>query len=280
MIKKSFICCIVLFIIHIVIVVYEPSIGMATNQWQDNAIKAQQFMYAPNVDTVMVGSSLSARIIRDSIPFVKSISFAGCAVEDGLRIIHSKNYAPKYILVETNIIFKEGNPDLVLGTTEGIIPKLRSFIPSLREQYEPICVFASLLKMMKSLTNITPQREAVNIDLLNKNINQRKKEDKPLQQEKIQERLHEIKRLINAIESEGTQFIFFEMPVNEQLLHLKLYDQTRAVLQREFPKDKYCYLPSDTAKYLTTDGIHLDFDGAQRYSHYFREKLLNFFEGK
>lgn len=275
MIKKSFICCIILFIIHTVIVVYEPSIGMGTNQWQDNAIKAQQFMYAPNADTVMVGSSLSGRIIRDSIPFVKSISFGGCAVEDGLRIIHSKNYAPKYILVETNIIFREGNPDLVLGTTEGIIPKLRSFIPSLREQYEPICVFASL--MTRSI-DITPQM--VNINLLNKSINRMKEGDEPLQQEKIQERLHEIKRLINAIESGGTQFIFFEMPVNEQLSHLKLYDQTRAVLQKEFPKDKYCYLPSDTAKYLTTDGIHLDFDGAQRYSHYFREKLLNFFEGK
>ena len=277
MIKKSFICCIVLFIIHTVIVVYEPSIGMATNQWQDNAIKAQQFMYAPNADTVMVGSSLSARIIRDSIPFVKSISFGGCAVEDGLKIILSKNYTPKYVLVETNVVFKGGNQKLISETTEGIIPKLRSFIPSLREQYEPICIFISL---MKRSINLTPQGAMVNINLLNKSINRMKEGDEPLQQEKIQERLHEIKRLINAIESGGTQFIFFEMPVNEQLLHLKSYDQTRTVLQKEFPKDKYCYLPSDTAKYLTTDGIHLDFDGAQRYSHYFREKLLNFFEGK
>ncbi len=257
MIKKSFICCIVLFIIHTVIVVYEPSIGMATNQWQDNAIKAQQFMYAPNADTVMVGSSLSARIIRDSIPFVKSISFGGCAVEDGLKIILSKNYTPKYVLVETNVVFKGGNQKLISETTEGIIPKLRSFIPSLREQYEPICIFISL---MKRSINLTPQGAMVNINLLNKSINRMKEGDEPLQQEKIQERLHEIKRLINAIESGGTQFIFFEMPVNEQLLHLKLYDQTRTVLQKEFPKDKYCYLPSDTAKYLTTDGIHLDFE--------------------
>ena len=89
MIKKSIICFVIFAILHLCIVLFNPSVGMATHQWQDNVLKAQQFLYAEKADTVMVGTSLSARIIRDSIPFVKSVSFGGCSVEDGLKIIIS-----------------------------------------------------------------------------------------------------------------------------------------------------------------------------------------------
>ena len=113
MIKKSVCCFMTLAILHLCFVLFNPSTGMATHQWQDNVLKAQQFMYAEMSDTVMVGTSLSARIIRDSIPFVKSVSFGGCAVEDGLKIILSKGNAPKYVLVETNLLLREGNTELV-----------------------------------------------------------------------------------------------------------------------------------------------------------------------
>ena len=113
MIKKSILCFAVLFGLHLSIVLLNPTMGMATHQWQDNVIKAQQFIYAEESDTVMVGTSLSARIIRDSIPTVRSVSFGGCAVEDGLKIILSKGNFPKYILAETNLFFLDGNPELV-----------------------------------------------------------------------------------------------------------------------------------------------------------------------
>ena len=272
MIKKSIFCFVILAVLHLCFVYFNPSIGMATHQWQDNVIKAQQFMYAENSDTVMVGTSLSGRIIRDSIPFVKSVSFGGCAVEDGLKIILSKGEVPKYVLVETNLLLREGNAELVSNITEGLIPKIRRWIPSLREQYEPICLFASL--MMNS-TGINPQAgmSTVNKDLLKERINRQLEEDELIPDKKVESRLYDIKKLISKLEGKGTQFVFFEMPVNEELLHLKRYEQIREIMQREFPANKYVYLPSDTTKYLTTDGEHLDFDGQQRFSHYFSKIL-------
>jgi hypothetical protein len=272
MIKKSIICFVALSVLHLCLVLANPSMGMATHQWQDNVMKAQQFLYAGKADTVMVGTSLSGRIIRDSIPFVKSVSFGGCSVEDGLKIILSKKDVPKLVLLETNLLLIDGNPELVSRITNGVIPKIRHWIPSLREQYEPISLFASL--MMNS-TGINPQAGMAKVDmnLLNESINRHIADDRLMPEEWIKRRGETIKALIAGLERKGTRFVFFEMPVNERLLHLKKNDQIRSFVKKEFPTSKYLYLPSDTSKYLTTDGEHLDFEGQQRFSHYFRKVL-------
>lgn len=272
MIKNSIFCFFILAIIHGILVLLNPSMGIATHQWQDNVLKAQQFLYAEKADTVMVGTSLSARIIRDSIPFVKSVSFGGCSVEDGLKIILSKGDIPKYVLVETNLLLREGNPELISRITEGVVPLIRRRIPSLREQYEPICLLASLL-MSSTGINAQAGMSEINMDLLNESINRILKEDKPLNKETAERRLRVIRKLIVELEEMGTTFIFFEMPINNRLFHLKRYEQIRDIMKREFPANKYVYLPSDTMQYLTTDGEHLDFEGQQKFSHYFRKAL-------
>lgn len=275
MIKKSILLFFILLGIHALIVWAYPSIGMATNQWQDNLVKAQTFLYAEKADTAMVGTSLSARIIRDSIPMVKSVSFGGCSVEDGLRIISHKKPLPDYVLVETNLIFQEGNKELVSRLTEGTMPVIRERIPSLREQYEPICLVASLL--MKA-SHINPQAGMAIVDtlLLNESIKHKIAEDKIRDDATIAERLSAVRTLTSRLESQGVKFVFFEMPVNEKLIHLKEYEQTRKVVKEAFPPNKYHYLPTDTTKYLTTDGIHLDYEGQQIFSHWFKRILSQF----
>ena len=272
MIKKSIYCLFVLFVLHLCIVLLNPSLGIATHQWQDNIVKAQNFYYADKADTVMVGTSLSARIISDSIPSVKSVAFGGCAVEDGLKIILSKKHLPKYVLVETNLILRNGNPELVSKTTTGVMPLIRGWIPSLRERYEPICLFASMM-MASTGVNAQAAKSKVNTKLLEVRINHMLENDKPIPDEEVESRLKVIKGLINELEGEGTQILFFEMPVNEKLLDLKKFTQARVVMQKEFPRNTYMYMPTDTTKYLTTDGEHLSFDEQQRFSHFFSKAL-------
>ena len=261
-----------LFVLHLCVVLLNPSLGMATHQWQDNLVKAQSFYYSDKADTVMVGTSLSARIISDSIPSVKSVAFGGCAVEDGLKLILSKNNLPKYVLVETNLIMKNGNPELVSKTTKGVIPLIKGWIPSLRERYEPICLFASLL-MASTGVNAQAAKSKVNTKLLEVSIKRMLKNDKPIPVEEAESRLKDIKGLLHELERQGTQIVFFEMPVNEKLFHLRRFTQTRNILQREFPNNTYTYLPADTTKYLTSDGEHLSYDEQQRFSHYFSNAL-------
>lgn len=272
MIKKSLLTCILLLSLHAAVVWLQPQMGMATQQWQDNIVKAQTFLYDETADTVMVGTSLSGRIIRDSIPTVRSVAFNGCAVEDGLRIVSHKAKLPRYILVETNLLFREGNDELVSRLTMGFLPRLRAWLPSLREQYEPICLLASVL--MKS-NNINAQAGAAKVDskLLEESIQQRIRHDEKLDEATVGRRTTDIKALINNLERQGVTFIFFEMPVNERIKHLQRFEQTREVLQREFPDSRYLYLPPDTTSYVTTDGEHLDFEGQKTFSHYFKSCL-------
>jgi hypothetical protein len=196
-------------------------------------------------------------------------------VKDGLQLILSKDSAPRFVLLETNLILRDGNADLVSKNTEGIIPVVKHWIPSLREQYEPICLFAS---MMLGSTGIDAQagNKKVNMNLLNESIKHRIEKDNPIPADKAESRIQEIKQLIKKLEEKGTRFVFFETPVNERILHLRKFEQTRDIVQREFPADKYIYLPSDTTKYLTTDGEHLDYEGQQRYSSFLKKNIEEF----
>ena len=168
--------------------------------------------------------------------------------------------------------FMEGNKELVNKLTEGIIPTIKYWIPSLREQYEPICLLASLA--LKA-GNVNPQAGATAIDLniLNQSIKQQQVDDRKYQYEVSEERLRTIKKLMDSLEGKGVKFVFFEMPVNEQIYHLRKFAKTRERLAQEFPKDQYRYLPSDTTHYTTTDGEHLSFEEQQVFSHFFKKEL-------
>lgn len=272
MIRKSIICFAILMAAHWLVVVLWPSAGMPTHQWQDNLVKAQTFLYAEHCDTAMVGTSLSGRILGDSIPSVQSVSFGGCAVEDGLRIVGHREQLPRYVLVETNLFLNEGNNEMVKNLTDGVLPLIKDVVPSLREQYEPICLLASVL-MKSGKINAQAGAAAVDTALLNDRIAQHLRDDRERDNKEAEERLKVLQGLMAPLEAKGVRFVFFEMPVNPRLLHLRSYDQTRAIVRRAFPPEKYLYLPADTTQYLTTDGEHLDFEGQQRFSAYIRRQL-------
>ena len=275
MIKKTITCFVILFILHAIFVKLFPNVGMATNQRQDNILKAQQAFYTENLDFAIVGTSLANRIIRDSIPEIQSLAFVGCSVEDGLQILRNRHKAPKYVFVEINLLLRGVRKDLVDGATKGIIPVIKGWIPSLREQYEPICILASTIIGISKI-NTQAGMAVIDNNLLNSLVEKALKEDKPIERNIIESRMSDIKSLINELERKGTKFIFFEMPVNYRLTNLKMYEQIREAVRKDFPEGKYDYLPSDTSKYLTTDGQHLDFEGQQNYTHFFKKAVAKY----
>jgi len=275
MIRKSIYSFIVLVLLHAFLVFLYPNLGMATNQWQDNMVKAQTFFYAERADTAMVGSSLSARILKDSVPCVNSVSFGGCSVEDGLKIILAKKEKPKCILVETNYFLRGGNPNLVNRVTKGLIPQIKKFFPSLREKNEPICLVSGFAI---HAMGVNPQAAAtfVDMDFLHRSVIARIKSDSLASKSLISRRLQSILPLFRQLRQQGSLFIFFEMPVNGQLTNLPSNCQTRKVVLSLFPKSVYAYMPTDTTSYTTTDGEHLSYEDQQHYSHFFKEALQQF----
>ena len=272
MIRKSIICFILFALCYSILIAFVPNKGIGTHQWQENQIRAQRFLYEKSFDTVIVGTSLSARILLDSLKNVSSCAFSACVVEDGLRLILSKDVIPHYVLIETNYILRPSNGELVTVNTQGPLPLLRNYIPILREQNAPISLIGYCF-MQRALA----PADTVDLERLHKSIENRILEDNThFLTEKMQKgRMNVIMSLISKLEKRGAKIVLFEMPLNDSLKYVRSNEQTRQAVIRMFPKEKYIYLPNDTSTYLTNDGEHLDAEGQRRYSHYLKEILAS-----
>lgn len=270
MIKKTFICFIIVAFCYSILIAFVPNKGIGTHQWQENQIRAQRFLYEKSSDTVIVGTSLSARILLDSLKNVSSCAFSACVVEDGLRLILSKDKLPHCVLIETNYILRSSNEELVKVNTQGPLPFLRNYIPILREQNAPICFVGSIF-----MQGALAPADTIDMKRLENSIDRRISEDyiRLQTRKEVLDRIATIVSLIRKIESRGSRIILFEMPLNARLKHVKSNDQTRFAVIKAFPPDKYIYLPTDTSNYITTDGEHLDADGQRRYSHFLKVAL-------
>lgn len=251
-------------------IAFVPNKGIGTHQWQDNQIRAQRFLYEMSSDTVIVGTSLSARILLDSLNGVSSCAFSAGVVEDGLRLILSKDVIPHFVLIETNYILRSSNEELIKVNTQGPMPYLRNCFPILREQNAPISLIGCCF-----MQGALAPADTVDMERLQKNIENRILEDNThfLTKEQQKGRMNVIMSFINKLEKRGAKIVLFEMPLNDRLKHIRSNEQTRNAVIRMFPKDKFIYLPNDTGTYLTNDGEHLDAEGQRRYSHYLKETL-------
>ena len=270
MIKKAFYSFIFISICYSLFISNFPNKGVGTHQWQENQIRAHRFLYDKTSDTVLVGTSLSARIFQDSISSVTFCAFSACVVEDGLRLILSKKVPPRYILIETNYLLRPSNGEIVKINTQGPMPFLRRYIPILREQNSPSSIMG--YSIMQGALSPVGQ---VDLKRLEKNIEDRISDDYThlLSEKQLEERIQTIMSLVRQLESLGVKIALYEMPLNKRLLNLPSNEQTRQIVHHLFPSEKYTYIPCDTSNYLTNDGEHLDEEGRRRYSHYFKIML-------
>ncbi len=79
--------------------------------------------------------------------------------------------------------------------------------------------------------------------------------------------LSELKELLDFYENRGSKIIFFEIPIEKELVNLKFSQQQRELIKSNF---KYEWLPLPYyEKYQTADGIHLTYKSASEYSKEF-----------
>ena len=272
---KSILVLISLVFIHYVLALNFPNIGSATHQFQDNIIKVEEYVYNPK-DTVVVGTSLSARILYDSLSNVQSIAFGGGSPEAGLVLLQRMQSVPKVVLVEKNLITRKCDLrfiDNVTGTTKHF---LCSYLPNFREKNKPICMFfGSLIK----LSGINSYKAAVNVpeELLTERIVVKIKAIKeiPIDYVEYENRLRTLKWLMDSLEQRGSNFVLFNMPINKKLFDAEKDERIDSLLEKYFPSYDYNYLPCDTTEYMTTDGQHLSYPEQVRYTSFFKKAIKN-----
>jgi hypothetical protein len=278
MIKKTFIAAIIFFALHALFVRILP-ISNSQHQWQDNIVKAQHFIYSKDtIQNIIIGSSLSNRLIMDSLPDYYNFSLQGQSIYEGLHILSKLDRIPPKIYIEMNIILGKENEDFVSSLYSPILYTARKLLPSLKDEYQPVGQIGKL--MINFLSKINPnssllQKPSISGDLFNMMLQHKIDQYSTVpDKELLNNRFSIIQKYVNELEKRGSKVIFFEMPLNEKLYTLVTPVMIREYFYKTFPFEKYNYIKiSDYNGYVTRDGIHLEPEEALRYTLYFKSQL-------
>lgn len=284
MIYKSIIVSTLLFILWSIIITIKP-LSLSQHQWQRNLVKAEKYLFDyDNPEKVIVGSSLASRIPKDSIDNICNLSFGGQSIFDGLNLLRLKEKLPKVVFIEINMLDKSENVRFNKIISSQISIVLKSNFKALRSDKQPLAVLSETVnktylaiginKKKKNLGNTSTEEKLSTNPLFNRMLLRKKKNySKAIQVEKYNIQFDILAEHVKFLESKNTEVIFFEMPVNFELVNLDKATYLRARIENEFPKNSFIKLPPNVNFYKTADGFHLTKDEAQEYSTYFREEL-------
>ncbi|MBN1981130.1 MAG: hypothetical protein JW795_06340 [Chitinivibrionales bacterium] len=282
MIKKSVITFAIITTVYaFVMQLWQPQWNTAQNQWQENVIIAQHFLYEKykTVDVVIIGSSLAARITADSLPKTCfNFSLGGQSIHDGLKVIAECPQKPKLVLIEMNMILRGCDKRFTGELFTPVIGNLKRRCNFLRNSNQPIAILLGKIKSSRSGSSAQKFETTVDSVLFNKLISSKIKEYSDLPDSKlIESQFKLLRQTVDRIESYGTAIAFFEMPVDSQLTYCRLPLVIRENFNHYFPHKRYTYLmPPSGFPLATTDGQHLDNPSARRYSSYFVSMIGSF----
>lgn len=256
------------------------------NQWEDNNRQVENYLFMDNsgeISTVIVGSSMSYRLSAQntSIPdTVYNLSLGGQSIYEGLEIVKRRNQHPKYLLIESNLISRPPKEDYVDGIFISGLYQLKDNFEAFRYKYRPITFIQYLYLGIKNRlplpvnVSLSDSEKEIqhSVDKGDKKIREliaNQMEDYPNESGET----HQIKLLsyyVNYFEQAGVEVIFFEMPTDLKALQSTSNLQIRAVLNRNFPQNRFIEYQK---LYPTTDGIHVTVSDANDYLHVLLAKI-------
>lgn len=287
MIKKTIIASIILFISYAVFIEFlAPQWWSASqNLWQENIVKAQQYVYSSDSTktSVIIGSSLSERIIMDSLPNTINLSFGGQGIYDGLNTLLEKEEMPKIVFIEMNYVLRTANLEFKNTLNNPVLYLPRKAIVALREDKQPIAVIGKIIADLKSKFTNSKQSEnsekEIDDKLFDKLLQNQIKEYFVTPDSMVVEnsftQLHDY---IWFLQNKGVKIVFFEMPTNKRLEQLSRAITIRDKFYQQFPQSKYSYIAlNPDFNFKTTDGVHLSKEEAINFTNYFKEKAIHLY---
>lgn len=293
MVKKSFIVAVLLFIFYsIFVAVVIPGRSASQHQWQDNIIKAQKFIYNDTAyyNAVVIGSSLSCRLVMDSLPQTYNLSFGGQSIYDGLNILSHMDKLPGNIFIEMNFALRNESRDFTAALNSPLLYYPKKLFLSLREDKQPLVLLGTLLNnkfesfvlpRLKPLPHTTEKKASgTNQEMFTTMLQLQVADYSMLRDEAyINDCFDRLGKSVSRLEKRGVNIVFFEMPVNKELNNLPKATSIRSRFYQQFPVTKYSYIPIPAGmEYKTTDGLHLSKEEALAYTLHLRSKMKAFLQ--
>lgn len=262
-----------------------PRVVPKWNSWQSqqqsNTILAQRFLYDDVAyDAVIVGSSLSNRLDRDTLPAsIANLGFGGLGITDGLHIVERRGYAPPVVAIEMNVAFKQPDNGFHTSVLSPVFYWMRKCVAATRDEYQPIGILkgwaSARSEAKKKAFGKAPLTVAEHDAIFDKMLElQREQRGKAPDPEALDMVMKEVKRVTDELEKKGARIMLFEMPIHPDLVGMAEPVAIRAAFSKYFPQGRYHWIPSPYAHgFNTTDGLHLDEESAARYTAYLRDAL-------
>jgi len=283
MIRKSIITCSCCFILYsLFLVFFKEDKVSGQYQYQRNIIKAEQYLYASRpYRCVMAGTSLSDRMLGDSLPGMYSLSLPGLHPMDGLCIVGAGKYFPDTVFIETNFFFGPEDKSFTGHFNSKFKNTLKRELPALQEANQPVGVaryfISYLFHKEKKAGSESVIKNEVDIpqNVLSKLIRGKQEAYQIIDTAAVDSGLAVLSAAVNGLLSHGCKVCFFEMPISRELEDLPMPVYVRQSIEKRFDKMAnigFIKLPA-SGDYKTMDGIHLNDYGAREYTSYFKREL-------
>lgn len=293
MIKNSLLVFGVLLAAWWMIVLLKP-FSVFQHQWQENVIVAENFIFnIDNVDNLIVGSSLAKRLAMDKLPEFYNLSFSGQGIFDGLNVLKFSKKIPKNLFIEINVIGRHENTSFNNIMFSPILNIMKKKIIAFRTDKQPLAVLANFVlipvakKIKNSISifaNMLRRKRSINkeevslakINMFDQSIELQKNiYSNPIDDNFIKILTSQVDVLTNHLlflKREGVNIIFFEMPINRELINLDRVLFVRKKMKGSFNGFDFIELPKNIDFYKTTDGVHLKNDESIIYTEYFKNE--------
>ncbi|MDO6435416.1 hypothetical protein Q4E93_32670 [Flavitalea sp. BT771] len=284
MIRKSIITCVGCFVVYnLFLFVSRGEKKTGQYQYQENIIKAERYLYAAKpYRCVMTGSSLSDKMLVDSLPGMYSLSLPGLHPLDGIRIIESGKYFPDTVFIETNFFFGPEDKSFTGHFDSKIKNTLKRKLPALLESNQPVGIaryfIGSFFHQEKKGSNARVLKNEINIpeSVFSRLLRGKAEAYQVIDSAAVDSGLSVLSAEVNTLISHGCKVCFFEMPISPELEDLPMPVYVRQSIEKRFDgmaNVGFIRLPA-SRDYKTLDGIHLNEYGAREYTRYFKSEVM------
>jgi len=214
-------------------------------------------------DAVLVGSSLTYRLSEAyfSTMRVRNLALPGGSPVTGLEVVATRPSLPKFVLVETNVLSRPVDEDLVrkYSNVTDMGPMFLRPIKAAVAAYENwLHASPSNLQIALSLDRLLnePPSDFDNRGYLKRALQEANSEDpEPATKKNVEE----IKSLVASIEYRGPKVLLFELPHAPEIEAAKFARVTRSIVHAAFPDStRWLRMKVPREELRWPDGVHLD----------------------
>jgi hypothetical protein len=234
-----------------------PAVDGGQDQFSTNVVRLENYVdHADARGTVIVGSSLAARLPLDTLPpHWTNLSLAGDSALTGLEVIAASQDAPQRVLVEINFLDRGSATSTVKDVVGWPQPLLRRLFWSYRTAYRPMNLVVAGVSWLVKQRRHAPRQEAPPPDFHGLLAMQQKDFAKQPGAALVPD-LAELRSLVAKLKRNGTQVAFFEMPMDRSLMNTPREIALRQAISKQFAG--FCFFSLDRGQgWQTGDGLHL-----------------------